>query len=133
MRKIVSLFIMLVLFTALATAQTRTITGTVTDETGSPVAGASVRLKGTPTGIAADNNGQCRIQAKTGDIIVVSGSVIETKEVTVAEGSTISVTVKRTVATGAEVVVTALGIRRTEKALGYAVSKVDPNAVLQKS
>jgi TonB-linked SusC/RagA family outer membrane protein len=133
MRKIVSLFTMLMLFTALAFGQTRTITGTVTDENGAVVPGASVRIKGTSTGVAADQNGQFRIQAKKGDVITISGAGFESIELTIGDANTISIPVKRTVVTGTEVVVTALGIRRTEKALGYAVSKVDPNAVLQKS
>ncbi|OSZ80145.1 SusC/RagA family TonB-linked outer membrane protein [Chitinophagaceae bacterium IBVUCB2] len=133
MRKIASLFTVLMFFVTLAFGQTRTITGTVTDEAGATVPGASVRIKGTSGGVAADNNGQFRIQAKNGDVIVISGAGLETTEVTVGDNSTISIPVKRIVTTGTEVVVTALGIRRTEKALGYAVTKVDPNSVLQKS
>ena len=127
------MFTMLMLFTALAFGQDRTITGTVIDETGTPMAGASVKIKGTRTGVAADNNGQFRILAKSGDIILVTGTSLEPAEVTVGAASTISISVKKVVVTGTEVVVTALGIRRTEKALGFSVSKVDPNTVLQKS
>ena len=92
-----------------------------------------LKLKNARTGVAADNNGQFRIQAKSGDVLVITGASIEPLEVAIGTNSTISISVKRSVVTGAEVVVTALGIRRTEKALGYAVSKVDPNTVLQKS
>ena len=74
MRKIVSFLAMLLLITTLASAQNRTITGTVTDENGDAVPGASVRIKGTRTGVAADNNGQFKIQAKSGDVLVVSGA-----------------------------------------------------------
>jgi TonB-linked SusC/RagA family outer membrane protein len=133
MRKIASLLAMFMLFAALTFGQDRTITGTVTDEAGLPVAGASVRIKGTRTGVAADNNGQFRILAKAGDVILVTGAGIEPAEITVGASSTVTISVKKAVLTGSEVVVTALGIRRTEKALGYAVSKVDPNTVLQKS
>ncbi len=133
MKQIALLLTMLMLLTTLAFGQSRTITGTVTDEAGAIVPGASVKLKGTRTGVAADANGQFRIQAKNGDVIVISGTGIETVEVIVGNDNTIAVPVKRVVTTGTEVVVTALGIRRTEKALGYAVTKVDPNTVLQKS
>lgn len=133
MRKIASLISVLMLFITLAFGQNRTISGTVTDEAGALVPGASVRIKGTSGGVAADNSGQFRIQAKKGDVIVVSGAGLETTEVTVGDDNTVAIAVKRIVATGTEVVVTALGIRRTEKALGYAVTKVDPNTVLQKS
>lgn len=133
MRKIASLLAVLMLFTALAFGQDRTITGTVTDETGAPVPGASIKIKGTRTGVAADNNGQFRILAKSGDVLLVTGAGLEPTDVTVGAASTINISVKKAIVTGQEVVVTALGIRRTEKALGYAVSKVDPNTVLQKS
>lgn len=115
---------MLLLFAAMAFGQNRTITGTVTDEKGEALPGASVRLKGTRTGVAADNNGQFRILAKTGDVLVVSGPSLETTEVTVGAGSTVTVSVKRLVIQGTEVVVTALGQARQPKELGYSVSKV---------
>lgn len=124
MRKFTSLLTMLLLFAAMAFGQNRTITGTVTDEKGEALPGASVRLKGTRTGVAADNNGQFRILAKTGDVLVVSGPSLETTEVTVGAGSTVTVSVKRLVIQGTEVVVTALGQARQPKELGYSVSKV---------
>ncbi len=123
MRKITSLFTMLMLLTALAFVQNRTITGTVTDENGAPVFGASIKVKGTRTGVAADNNGMFRIFAKTGDILVITGG-IEPTEVTVGAESNITVRAKRTVTTGTEVIVTALGIRRRPKEVGYANTTV---------
>lgn len=133
MRKLVSLLTMLMLFSTIAFNQDRNISGTVKDESGAPVPGASVKIKGTKTGVAADNLGQFRILAKAGDILLVTATGIEPTESLVGSNNTILISVKSSVASGQEVVVTALGIRRSEKALGYAVSKVDPNAVLQKS
>lgn len=124
MRKIASLFTMFMLFTAFAFGQNRTITGTVTDEKGDALPGASVSIKGTRTGVSADNNGQFRILAKTGDVLVVSGAGLEPTEATVGTGSTISISVKRLVIAGTEVVVTALGQTRQPKELGYSVTKV---------
>lgn len=116
MRKIASLFTMLMLFSALAFGQNRTITGTVTDETGAPIPGASVKLKNSRTGVAADNNGQFRIQAKTGDVLVISGAGLEITEATVGSGSSITVKAQRLVAAGTEVVVTsAYGIKSSLK------------------
>lgn len=113
MRKIASLFTMLMLLSALAFGQNRTITGTVTDETGAPVVGASVIIKGTRTGVATDNTGTFRIQAKTGDVLVITGG-IDAIEVTVGSESTLTVSAKRTVIAGTEVVVTsAYGMKRT--------------------
>ena len=133
MRKIASLLAMLMLLATLVFGQDRQITGTVTDETGAPVAGASIKIKGARTGVAADNNGQFRIQAKSGDVLIITGASLEPLEVTIGSSNNLSISVKKAIGTGTEVVVTALGIRRTEKAIGYSVSKVDPNSILQKS
>ena len=133
MRKIASLLVMLILFQQLAISQDRTITGVVKDEAGLIVPGATVRIKGTKVGTAANNQGQFRIQAKAGDILLITGAGIDPAELTVGASDAVSITVKNTIATGTEVVVTALGIKRQEKALGYGVSKVDPNSLLQKS
>ncbi|MBC7873499.1 MAG: TonB-dependent receptor plug domain-containing protein, partial [Ferruginibacter sp.] len=132
MRKLLFLLSMVMLCT-LAFSQDRTITGSVKDAAGAPVPGASIRIKGTRTGTAADNNGQFRIMAKSGDVILVTATGIDPEEVVVGASNAISVTVKNSVSTGQEVVVTALGIRRSERALGYGVTKVDPNNLLQKS
>jgi len=113
------------------------ITGKITDEKGMPLPGASIRLKGSRTGAAADNNGNYRLVAKQGDIIVVSGAGLETTEIAVGPKTTMDIAVQRTVITGTEVVVTALGHSsggswissgynntRQKKELGYSVSKV---------
>ena len=133
MRKIASLLVMLMLFQAFAYSQDRTITGVVKDDAGLVVPGASILIKGTKTGTVADNLGQFRIQAKAGDVLLITGAGIDPAEVTVGAANAIAVTVKNKIATGSEVVVTALGIKRQDKALGYGVSKVDPNSLLQRS
>ena len=125
MRKFATLFAMLMLFTAFAFGQNRTITGTVTDESGAPLPGASVTIKGKPgSGVAANNSGNFSILANTGDVLVISGSGLEVTEVTVGTASTVNVSVKRIITTGTEVVITALGVARQPKELGYSVSKV---------
>lgn len=132
MRKIASLFTMLMLFSALAFGQTpRTITGTVTNDKGDVVPGASVTIKGSRTGVPADNNGQFRILAKTGDILVASSSGMETTEATVGAGSTISLVMTTIVFAGTEVVVTALGQTRQPKELGYSVAKIKATELTQ--
>lgn len=133
MRKLASLLVMLILFHVLAHSQDRTITGVVKDDAGLVVPRASIQLKGTRTGTVADNMGQFRIQAKSGDVLLITAAGIDPAEVTIGASDVIAVTVKNKIATGTEVVVTALGIKRQDKALGYGVSKVDPNSLLQKS
>ncbi len=133
MRKIASLFTLLMLYTILAIAQQRTITGKVADESGTAIPNASVVIKGTKTGVSADENGMFRISAKSGDILVISAVGLPNREIRVGGGSTYDVAMSRQNANLAEVVVTAQGVRRQERSLGYAVSKVDPTTLLQKS
>ena len=133
MRKLFTLVSMLLLFCAMANSQTRAITGTIRDAKGEPVPFASVKIKGGKSGVSADANGKFSIIAKQGDVLVVSATDITQKEIAVGSGNTVDVDVIRSQASLSEVVVTASGIRRTDKALGYAISKVDPDALLQKS
>lgn len=84
------------------------ITGVVIDEKGESLPGVSVRIKGTRTGVAADNKGQFRVLAKPGDILVVSGAGLESVE-TAVNNTHLLITAKRVMLTGTEVVVTSLG------------------------
>ncbi|MEI8075351.1 MAG: SusC/RagA family TonB-linked outer membrane protein [Bacteroidota bacterium] len=135
MRKILSsLLVAMLCFAIAGQAQTLTISGRVTDEKGIPIPSASVVIKSKRTkGIAADEQGNFKISATKGDILVVSSVNFIAKEVIVGSSTTINVSLVASSANLNEVVVTAMGIKRSDKALGYAVSKVDANTVLQKS
>ena len=133
MRKLCTLLCMLLLFSAVAFSQTKTITGNVKDAKGDPVPFASVKVKGGKSGVSADANGSFSIKAKQGDVLVITSTDITAKEITVGADNTITVEVIKSQASLSEVVVTALGVKKSEKALGYAVSKVDPAVLLQKS
>ncbi len=125
MNKILTLLAVLLLSASVATAQTRTITGRVTDSTGQPVAGASIVIKGTPTGIAAGANGSFSITASPGDVLVISAVNFGSREVTLSlEATNINVALTGQVATIEEVVVTALGIRRTRNQLPYSAQQI---------
>ncbi len=133
MRKIVTSLVLAMCFAIAANAQVLTISGRVTDEKGSPIPSASVTIKGKPnTGIAADVQGNFKISASKGDVLVISSVSFTTREVTVGSSTTVNVSLAPD-ASLSEVVVTAMGIKRSEKAIGYAVSKVDPGTMLQKS
>ncbi|MBV9988100.1 MAG: SusC/RagA family TonB-linked outer membrane protein [Chitinophagaceae bacterium] len=134
MRKILSSLVLLLCMVIAGKAQNLTVSGRVTDEKGVPIPSASVVIKGKQrTGTAADASGNYRISAQRGDVLVISSIGFTNKEVTVGSGSTINVTLAASDRALSEVVVTAMGIKRSEKALGYAVSHVDASAVLQKS
>lgn len=131
MRKILSLLTVMLLTALVATAQTREITGRVVDEQGQPVEGATVMVKGSTSGIAADANGNFRINAKTGDVLVFTATNFATKEVNVPASGSVNVTMNRQTAVIDEVVVTALGVQRQARELGYSTQKVRASELSQ--
>ncbi|CAL2106432.1 SusC/RagA family protein [Tenacibaculum sp. 190524A02b] len=105
-------------------AQEKIISGVVSDESG-PLPGVSVIIKGTVKGAETDFDGNYSVKAKTGDVLVYSFVGKETVEQVVGSASVINVTLVDSSDVLQEVVVTALGISRDKKSLGYAVTKVD--------
>lgn len=125
--KKVLLFVGMILFmiSFQSSAQTKTITGRVTDENGSPVPNATIEVKGQTTGVSADANGNYSISIMgTNSILVFSSVNFITREVSVGNQSVINIQLKPSGAL-TEVVVTALGITRQKKSLGYAAQSVD--------
>lgn len=110
-------------------AQERTITGTVVDEDGLPLPGVTVLIQGTNTGTQTDFDGNYSIPATQGDVLVYSFVGMQTAEYTVANNDTIDVTLTTDSAQLDAVVVTALGIKREKKSLGYATQEVDGSEV----
>lgn len=123
---------MALLLTVAAWSQTAKITGQIKNVQGEPVPFATVTVKGTSTAVSADQNGNFTINAPRGATLVVTAASFTTQEIPVGDQSTVAVALVGE-SNLQEVVVTGLGIRRTEKALGYSVSKVDPDAFIQKS
>ena len=107
-------------------AQT-TVSGTVSEENG-PLPGASVLVKGTTTGAQTDFDGNYSINASPTDVLVFSYVGYTTQEVTVGGQSTINVTLASDNQLD-EVIVTAQGLKREKKALGYAVSEVSSEQI----
>jgi TonB-linked SusC/RagA family outer membrane protein len=113
-------------------AQSRTVTGKVTDENGLPVDGASIQVKGSATGTAAGVQGDFSITAKPGDYLVISAINFEKQEIRVGAQTHFSVKLKRIEGTMDEVVVTtALGVKRNKNTLPYAAQQISGEAVSQ--
>ncbi|MBN2639617.1 MAG: SusC/RagA family TonB-linked outer membrane protein [Bacteroidales bacterium] len=128
MRKVTMLLVFLI-FTGLnfALAQTRTISGTVTSaDDGKPLPGVTVQLKGTTVGTTTDFNGKysLNVDLKQGNVLVFSFVGMATQEIAIASSNTINVVMKSSAMAINEVVVTALGISREKKSLGYATQNV---------
>lgn len=119
MRKIAALIAMLVLFTTLALAQTRTISGRVLDAKGSPIPFASIKVKGTATGVSADVNGSFTLKANKGDVLEVSAVGQKLSSITVGDLDFITVPLAAAEDEGLrEVVVTsAFNTKRTARGL----------------
>jgi TonB-linked SusC/RagA family outer membrane protein len=105
-------------------AQNLNVSGTVRDGNNEPVAGASVVVKGATTGVTTDASGSYTISAPTNATLVFSFLGLATKEEAVAGRGRVDVTLSESDQAIGEVVVTALGITRESKALGYAVTTV---------
>ena len=108
----------------------RAIKGTVTSSDGDPLIGASIMVKGTSTGVISDLDGKYEIKAKDGDYLVFSYIGFNKQEVKVDGQSTIDVVMNEGVSLN-EVVVTALGISREKKSLGYAVSDMSGDEIIE--
>lgn len=101
------------------------IKGTVKDAKGEPIPGASIVVKGTTTGTVTNLDGNYSLEIPVDTQILVFSFVgMQTTEVPVNGERNIDIILKEDVQGLEEVVVTALGIKREEKALGYSVQKV---------
>ncbi|MFP5081497.1 SusC/RagA family TonB-linked outer membrane protein [Pedobacter sp. JCM 36344] len=101
------------------------ITGKVVDETGVGLPGVSIKVKGTANGTVSDSKGVFAINAPDDAVLVFSFLGYESKEVAVAGKTSISVSLAPESKGLTEVVVTALGITKDQKKLGYSVSTVN--------
>ena len=127
-----SLLVMMCLFIGTpAFAQDRiAVKGIVTDSSKETVIGASIREKGNESnGTASDVDGKYTLTIAPNAIIIVSYLGLESQEIAVAGRTTVDVVLSESSTLLGEVVVTALGIKRETKALGYAVAEVKSDAL----
>ena len=120
-RKIAILFF--VFATQLIFAQERIVTGVITDDAGLPLPGVSVSIKGTKTGTQTDFDGAFSISASPNQVLTFSYIGLKSQEV---PASTNKINLKMSGGSTAlqEIVVTALGVKREKKSLGYATQEV---------
>ena len=126
-KRIKLLLACLFLFVGMAIAQTK-VTGTVvSQENGEPVIGAAVKILGTNQGTVTDVNGKFTISVPAGKKLRVSFVGLETVDVSASNG--MKIVLKQDAKTLDEVVVTAMGIKRSAKALGYSATAVDGDKI----
>jgi TonB-linked SusC/RagA family outer membrane protein len=131
MKKVYRFLFLLMVFisaTQLLLAQAQVVTGVVKDASGAGLPGVNIRIKGTTVGTTTDLNGKYKIRAANGSVLVFSFVGYDTKEVKVT-GPTLNIVLHETVNKLNEVVVTAFGIKKETRALGYAVTQIKPKDV----
>ena len=129
MRNIFMFLAALLLYSVSGFAQTRMIQGRVTDDHGQPAAFASIQIKKSRRGVNADQDGKFSIEARAGEVLVVSGTGFVTQEVTVGTENGLNITVSRKSSSMTEVVVTALGQTEAKAKVGYATQTFNTAAI----
>ena len=115
---------------ALCFGQEVEITGRVTDSLGLPISNASVKVVNSKRGTTTDNDGYFRLRTAPGARLQISSIGYDAQEFVAAPNLTATLSMKNNSLN--EVVVTALGIRREKKALGYAVSTIGKKELEQR-
>ncbi len=124
--------LLLALVTQITFAQERTVSGTVSDNAGMPLPGVSVLVKGSKTGTQTDFDGKFSIKASANQVLIFSYIGMKTQEVA-ANSTSLNVKLKDDSVELETVMVTAQGIKREKKALGYAVSEIKAADIEQRA
>lgn len=124
------LTLLLVLVFQFASAQEKTVSGTVTDETGLPLLGVNILVKGTTNGTQTDFDGKYQITTTTGATLVFSYLGMVTQEIVVGDSNTINVTLKEDASQLDEVVITAVGIKRKPDEITTAYENVKAEEIV---
>lgn len=131
-KKLLMLFLGTFLFVFQSMAQEITISGKVTSsEDGLPIPGVTIKVKGSATATQTTSNGTYSIKAKQGDVLQFVYLGMTTIEQTVGASTTINATLRSDSKVLGEVVVTALGIKKERKALGYSVTELNAEELMK--
>jgi TonB-linked SusC/RagA family outer membrane protein len=112
--------------------QQQTITGVVKDNTGVPLLGVSIMIKGTSTGTSTDFDGEFSLKAESANILQMSFLGYKTVEIKVGNQTIINVTLEESAQALEDLVITAQGIKKSKKALGYAITSLNSEDVEQR-
>ena len=111
--------------------QKNTVKGTVTDQAGEPLIGASVVIKGTTKGAVTDAEGRFAIDVPNGATLEISCIGFEKRSIKVGAQKNITVSMSEDARSLNDVVVTAMGIKKERKALGYAVTDMKADELMK--
>ncbi|WP_343672004.1 SusC/RagA family TonB-linked outer membrane protein [Chitinophaga sp.] len=108
------------------------ITGKITTATGQPLPGVSISIKGTSKGAVTNPQGEFTINANPGDVLVISFIGFSTQEVPITDNTTtLSIKMEEGATRLNDVVVTALGIKKENRSIGYSTTQLSGTAFTQ--
>lgn len=110
---------------------THTVSGIVKDENGLPIIGATVKVRGAQMGVVTDIDGKFSLKTSVGSVLTVSYIGYKTQDIKVQEGGSLNIKLEPESKQLNEVVVTALGIKRSQKALSYNVQQVTSDELIR--
>lgn len=110
---------------------THTVSGIVKDENGLPIIGATVKVRGAQMGVVTDIDGKFSLKTSVGSVLSVSYIGYKTQDIKVQEGGSLNIKLEPESKQLNEVVVTALGIKRSQKALSYNVQQVTSDELIR--
>lgn len=110
---------------------THTVSGIVKDENGLPIIGATVKVRGAQMGVVTDIDGKFSLKTSVGSVLTVSYIGYKIQDIKVQEGGSLNIKLEPESKQLNEVVVTALGIKRSQKALSYNVQQVTSDELIR--
>ena len=131
LRFVVMTLASLILSTGAIWAQNVKVSGTVSDVNGEPLIGAYVLLQGTSTGTSTDIDGKYVLDVPANGTLVFQLMGMQEQAIPVNNRSVINVTMQEDAVMLEDVVVTALGIKKERKSLGYAVSDIKADELMK--
>lgn len=106
-----------------------TMKGKISEANGTGIPGVSIFIKGTVNGTISDLDGNYQLKVNEGDVLVFSFIGYDTKEIIANGTASMNLILETSSEILDELVITALGIKKSKKALGYSVSKIDDKAI----
>ncbi|HVZ57938.1 MAG TPA: SusC/RagA family TonB-linked outer membrane protein [Chitinophagaceae bacterium] len=130
-RKMLPIFLAVVCFLEVSAQEKKTVTGTVQDPEGNPVAAVTILEKGTRNQVLTDGNGAFKITVKNGATLVISSVGFQTTEYATTNGGVATIRLATSAKEMSDVVVTSLGIRKQARSLGYAATTIKSQELVQ--
>lgn len=124
-------FLILILLPALCHGQAVALKGKVTEANGTPLYGVNILIKGTNKGTISNEKGEYAINANKGNIITFSYIGFIAKEITVGNSDVVDLSLAADANSLNEVVITALGVKREAKTIGYAIQQIKGEDIIK--